>query len=110
MRNRVARVARTTIATSKPKRSKIVADIDATILSTLYGAVFLRVEELSAFRKHKKHQALPPRLLGAPCTLLLLLYHGRFKTSVSPRRAGRPQRGDPGHGTPAARQLAASSP
>src|SRR5215831_19409834 len=38
MRNRVARVARTTIATSKPKSSDMVADIGGTILSTLYGA------------------------------------------------------------------------
>src|SRR5215472_14624369 len=38
MRNRVARVAMTTIATSKPKNSDMVADICGTILSTLYAA------------------------------------------------------------------------
>src|SRR6266852_6417738 len=38
MRNRVARVARTTITTNKPKSSDMVADIDGTILSTLYSA------------------------------------------------------------------------
>src|SRR5712692_11463767 len=38
MRNRVARVARTTITTNKPKSSDMVADIGGTILSTLYSA------------------------------------------------------------------------
>src|SRR5215469_18191426 len=41
MRNRVARVARTTIATSKPKSSDMVADIGEAILSTRYGALHL---------------------------------------------------------------------
>src|SRR5438105_4288511 len=75
MRNRVARVARATIATSRPKSSDSVADIDGTILSTLYGARFLRVEEHSAHQEHKKHRDLPTRLPGAPRILLLLLYY-----------------------------------
>src|SRR5437588_8893641 len=54
MRNLVARVARATIATSRPKRSEIVADINRTILSTLHDARFPRVEEHSALQEHKK--------------------------------------------------------
>src|SRR5437588_12701177 len=69
MRNRVARVARATIATNRPKSSEIVADITQSLLSTLHAAGFLRVEEHPALRKHKKHRDLPTRLPGAPYLL-----------------------------------------
>src|SRR5438128_9437410 len=70
MRNRVARVARATIATSRPKSSDSVADIGGTILSTLYGARFLCVEEHSAHQEHKNARTCRP---GFPA--LLVYFH-----------------------------------
>src|SRR6266566_505381 len=46
MRNRVAKVARTTITTNRPKSSDMVADIGGTILSTLSGARHLLCREV----------------------------------------------------------------
>src|SRR6266699_5985607 len=46
MRNRVAKVARTTITTNRPKSSDMVADIGGTILSTLSGARHLACREV----------------------------------------------------------------
>src|SRR6266436_5776073 len=45
MRNRVARVARTTIATSRPKSSKMVADIAESFLPRAVVPGIWRVEE-----------------------------------------------------------------
>src|SRR6266516_6092687 len=76
MRNRAARVARMTIATSKPKSTDIVADIPESLLSTLYGAWFLRVEEHEALQEHKKTPGPADQASRRTSVVLLLtVYH-----------------------------------
>src|SRR5438132_7890944 len=94
MRNRVARVARATIATNRPKSSEIVADITQSLLSTLHSAGFLRVEEHPALRKHKKHRDLPTRLPGAPFLLKMSIsFSTLYHDLPGPTRGVRPVAG-----------------